>query len=240
MINIESIQGKTRFAVLEQLKKNKTLIQLRLLGGEYERLTVITDIRIIKNTSFFIIDYPEGFKEAVTYLDAWKFQFEFKGEDKLPYTFKTSGGQILEDGVWLEFPEIIERKQKRKHFRIDVPPGTKIHLKVGSIKREIDVINVSLGGILAVLVRLKKEDKKKAILKAGKTLKHIQLEFPSTEEERRVYIKKARVIRTEKNPQTNRYQYAIQFTGIEKDEENALTQHIYHLQREFLKKRIPT
>lgn len=240
MIDIESIQGKTRFAVLEQLKKNKTLIQLRLLGEDYERLTVIIDIRVKKNTSFFIIDYPEDFKEAVTDLDAWKFQFEFKGEDKLQYIFTTSGGQISEDGVWLEFPEIIERKQKRKHFRIEVPPGTKIYLKVGSIKREIDVINVSLGGVFGVLVGVKKEDKKKAILKAGKTLKHIQLEFPSLEEERRVHIKKARVIRTEKNPQTNRYQYAIQFTDIENDEENALTQHIYQLQREFLRKRIPT
>ena len=47
------IQGKNRFDILEQLRKDKTLIKMRLLDSDYEQLTIIIDIRGQKKHAFF-------------------------------------------------------------------------------------------------------------------------------------------------------------------------------------------
>ena len=240
MDETDNIQGKTRFNIFEQLKEDKIFIQIRLLGKKYQRLTLVTDIKTKNNIPFFVIDYPEGFREAVEGVDVWKLLFAFNGADKLQYRFRTSHGQIFDNEIWLEFPDFIERMQRRKYFRLDAPIGTKIHLKVSSINREMDVINISLGGALGVFKRIKKETRKGPILKMGETLRHIELEFSSEKEYRTVHIKKAVVVRIEKNPLKSLYRYAIKFIGVEKEDTKALTRRIYDLQRKYLKKRIPT
>ena len=225
------IQGKNRFDIFEQLQKDKTLIQLRLSGKDYERLTIITGIRARKNALFFLIDYPKGFKEAVSDVEIWKIRFEFIGNDNLQYIFRTSGGEIFGNEIWIKFPEAIEKIQKRKHFRIEAPFGAKLHFEKRSVRFDMNVIDVSLRGALVNSVQ------KNAILKIGEDLRDVKLVFPSEKKVLMVRIKKASVKRLKKDPRMDRYTYGLYFAMIEKNEEKALTKIIYELQRKFLQKR---
>ena len=240
MEEIEKITNKKRFDIFNKLQKNQTLVKMRLIGKDYERLIIITGIRIYDNTSFIIIDYPRGFREAVTDIDIWKIYFEFKGEDELKYVFYSSGGKLSQNSIWIKFPEYIERHQRRKSFRLKVPPGTKIFFEIDSVKYKMEVIDISTGGALCVLTRLSKTDTIRRILKTGKELRDIELRFPGRKnEKRRVHIKKLVIIRSEPNPPSGRYYFAIQFTGIEKKQKKILTDMIYKMQRSFLRERLP-
>lgn len=225
------IKGKTRFDIFEQLRKDKTLIQMRLLGKNYQRLTAVTNIRARKNMLFFLIDYPEGFKEAVSDIEVWKMHFEFNGSDNAQYNFRTSSGEILDNEIWIRFPKFIEKIQRRKHFRIEVPLGTKLHFEKKSAMFEMNVIDISLRGTIVTSIQ------KNAILKSGENLIDVQLVFPSEKKDLMVYIKKASVKRVGKNAPMERYTYSLYFAIIEKNEETALTKIIYELQRKLLQKR---
>lgn len=239
MENFDKIQGKNRFEVFKQLQKNKTLIKMHLMGKDYDRLTIIIDLRIKKKESFFCIDYPKGFKEAVTNVDPWKIHFEFTFKDNIPHSFRTTGGEISEGNIWIKFPEVIERKQRRKHFRIEPPRDTKIHFNVNSIKMEMKVINISLGGLFGYFTGPEKAIQLKPILKIGQTLNNLELAFTFQEKNSKVNINQALVKRVEKKDPTNIYHYAIQFTDIENKEKKTLKELIYGFQRHFLKNRLP-
>jgi len=236
----DEIRGRSRIDILEQLVEDKTLVQMHLLEGDHKWLTLVTGIRTQKSTPFMLVDCPEGFKEAFADLEEWRFRFEFTGKDMLQYEFRTDGGEIFRDEIRIRLPEVIKRSQRRGHYRLEVPRGTKLYLQVNSVKREIMVVNASLGGILGPIVDLEKATEDEPVFKRGETLKHIQLEFPSEEEDLRVYIKKAEVIRWEEGLGGKaRYHYAIQFIDMDKTEEIKLVELIYRFQREFLRKRLP-
>lgn len=225
------IQGKNRFDIFEELRKDKTLIQMRLLGADYEQLTIVTGIQAKKNMLFFLIDYPKGFKEAVSDVEVWKMRFEFIGNDNFQYSFRTLGGEIFGNEIWIKFPEAIEKIQKRKHFRIEVRLGTKLHFEKKSTMFDMNVIDISLKGALVNSIQ------NNAILKIGENLRDVKLVFPSEKKNLIVHIKKALVKRMEKNPRMDRYTYGLYFAMIEKNEETALKKIIYELQRKLLQKR---
>ena len=225
------IQGKNRFDILEQLRKDKTLIQIRLLGTDYKQLTIVTGIQTRKNMLFFLIDYTAGFKEAVSDVEVWKMRFEFIGNDNLQYIFRTSGGEIIGNEICIKFPESIKRIQRRAHFRIEVPLETKLHFKKKSADIEMDVINISLKGTHVNCVQ------KNEILKSGENLEDVKLVFSSEKKDLVVHIKKVSVKRVKKDSQSKRYIYGLYFAKIEKNEETLLTKIISKLQRKFLQRR---
>lgn len=239
MKKAEQIQGKSISGVLEQLQKDRTLVKMHLLGKDYDRLTIVTDIRTRNKVPFFLVDYPPGFREAIAGVEHWKIHFEFTGKDNIQYVFRTSGGEIFRDQIWIRFPDSITREQRRKYFRLTVPSGAKIRFERNSITYEINVVDVSLGGCLGVLAASHERIKGKEFLRTGETLRHIQLEFPSEEGAMKVYIKEALISRREKAPVTGRYRYGLEFTKIEENEEKVLTELIYRFQREFLRERLP-
>ncbi len=225
------IQGKNRFDILEQLRKDKTLIQIRLLGTDYKQLTIVTGIQTRKNMLFFLIDYTAGFKEAVSDVEVWKMRFEFTGNDNLQYVFRTSGGEIIGNEICIKFPESIKRIQRRAHFRIEVPLETKLHFKKKSADIEMDVINISLKGTRVNCVQ------KNEILKSGENLGDVKLVFPSEKKNLVVHIKKVSVKKVKKDSQSKRYIYGLYFAKTEKNEETLLTKIISKLQRKFLQRR---
>ena len=224
------IQGKNRLKIFEQLRKNKTLIQIYLLGKNYKQLTIVTNIQYIKNTFVFFIDYTKGFKEAVSDVEVWKMRFEFIGNDNLQYIFRTSGGEIIGNEICIKFPESIERIQRRAHFRIEVPLETKLYFKK-KFDIEMDVIDISLKGSLVNSVP------KNTILISDENLKDVKLVFPFKKKDMVVHIKKVLVKRLEKDSKSKRYNYGLYFAITEKNEEILLKKIISALQTNFLQKR---
>lgn len=241
ILETEKIKGKGRFDIFQKLQSDKTLVKIHIPSKDYERLTMVTGIRTQDNVPFFLIDHPGDFEQTLDDQKDRRMDFEFTGKDNIQYSFRSSGGKITGDEIWIRFPDLIERRQRRESFRLEAPMGAKLHLKGDLTEHEMSVIDISLGGTSGVIIdgNRKKGTRADPIFKTGETLRNLQLRFPSMEKELTVCIKKSVVRRVQKIPRTNRYRYGLQFAEMEKEEEVVLTKLIYRIQREYLRNRLP-
>ena len=239
MEKAEKIHGKDIGAFFEQLKDDRTLVKIQLIGKDYEQLTMITDVRTKGDPPSFLIDPPSGFRQAVDELDVWRINFECTARDGVQYRFQTSGEKVSGKELWINFPIVVERMQRRRDFRLEFPQGTVICFEEGNIKYELKVTNLSMGGTLAEFPIPKIGVQEIPMLTSGETLRDIELISPS-ENELRVQIKKALILRLSKNNRADQYILALQFTKMDNTAIKALKELIYNVQREFLKKRLRT
>ncbi|MBN2418901.1 MAG: PilZ domain-containing protein [Deltaproteobacteria bacterium] len=239
MKGLEFSKGEDRLGVIEELKNETTLLKMHITGKDFDRLTIITDILPQNTPPLFKIDLPDGFSERVSDIETLKMEFEFTGKENIRYAFRTVGGEILKDGIWIRFPESIERLQRRKFFRIRPPSGTKIFFEIDGKNLEFTVEDISLGGSLGVVAFIGQRDRRSVHLNVGDILKDIRLVFPSGGERFEVDVIKAIVNRIEKGLLKSKPIYALHFVEIEKKAEKFLTELLYRFQREFLRERLP-
>jgi c-di-GMP-binding flagellar brake protein YcgR len=237
MEDLEKLKDKDLLNLLKALQKDKTLIKMNLPGRDFERITLITRVRHRRQNPIFLIDYTQGFREAVVDVKDVKMNFEFTWADKVSYFFSTYGWEIYRDEIGVRFPEYIERKQRRKDFRLPVPPDTKLYIQLESTLLEMKVLNISLGGTLALLFDRKESYKEAPIFNTGDYLNDIEIVFPIEEAALTVDIEKARVVRLDKDPSNKKNCCALQFVSIEDKEKRILTEFIYKYQRHLLQKK---
>jgi PilZ domain len=239
MTGAEKIQDKKLSRLMDRLLQEKTMLSMRLVGQDYQRLTMITRILKDTNTSFFTIDPPRDFKAAVTNSGTWEIHFNFRGPDNLEYIFVTFGGNFFDDETRIPFPKYIERLQRRKHFRLSVPAGTRLYFELEQIRRGIDLMNISLRGALGFLSRSSGRDQKKPILKKEDHLENIEIIFPPdiSQSGQKLNVNKVSVRRAEHDPERRIDIYAFEFESIDKDQEKKLSEIIFNLQRLFLRRK---
>ena len=234
----KNIQGKNRHNVFELLIKENTLIKMQIPKLGYEQLTMVNDVCMQSNDPFFIIDPPNDFFDIVTDLDQAKIRFEFNFKEGVQYVFTSVGGMILDNEIWIVFPDIIKRIQRRKDFRLEFPKGSVICFQLKSIEHEMDLINLSMGGAYAEISVNTNGDEKIPILKSGNSVRNVVLSAPSDEGNLNVHINKASIIRVKKLKTGKRYKLGIQFIDIDRAEVKVLKKLIYDSQRRFLQKRL--
>ena len=219
--------------------QGKTIISMQVVGIDFQRLTCVTAIERVKEGNFLVVDCPQGFSEAAQNGGPVNLRFSFIGSDHLEYLFNTTGGLSSGRDLKIPFPELVERLQRRRNFRIDTLPGTKLIFTAGKLKGHIDLINISLGGAFGVLAKHNQRDLKGSLFKMDQRLYKVRIVFPANNimDKRKVIIKKAEVRRIEKDRERNRYKYAFEFLIMDKDNTHTLTQSIYHLQRQYLQNR---
>ena len=61
---MEKIEGKNIAVILKTIKKDKTLIKLRIPNKDYECLTIITNVSPNKKKNAFMIDSPMDFRSV--------------------------------------------------------------------------------------------------------------------------------------------------------------------------------
>lgn len=233
----DTLVGKNIHTVLDYLKSNRVLVRMKLIGKDYEQLIIIHDIRNKANTQFFIIDYPKGISDVIKDNGPICIQFEFTGADNLPYLFTSVLQQIYEKEIWITFPDTILRKQLRKDFRVEMPSGTKMSFKKLGIKYVQQLVNLSLGGSYGALIRSQDGALSSDSLLPDDLLTDIEIVFRSILAVHKVNIRKAVVVRCEDRSPSNLF-FALHFLDVDKAEEKALTELIYFIQREYLKKRL--
>ena len=239
MTGAEKIQGKRLVRLLEQVQREKIMLSMRLVGQNYERLTMVTRIPKDTTASFFAIDPPRDFKNTITKLDKWEIHFNFNGPDNLEYIFTTSEGEFYDNEIRINFPDYIERLQRRRYFRLSAPTGTKLFFESDQIQREINLINISMRGTLGLLKTFNEKDQKKPVFKKEDYLKDIKIIFPSDtkDNEQEVRVNKAIIRRAEHVPTKNMDLYAFEFVSIDRDQERRLIQIIFNIQRLYLQQK---
>ena len=240
MAKIEKIQGEAVLKIFEELQQKKLPLNLYTKDEKHKSIVFIVDIRKVRRMSHFLIRFKNSFHNAAEDLDSQKLHFDFTGSDKIKYAFETNVSQIIEDSLWIHFPESVHRYQRRRLFRLEAPYGTKLYFNVKDTRYTLLVINISLGGTLGVLVSLTKPMEKELKLYSLKTLEDIELIFPvkhSDYDDSKVKIRQCKINRQARNPETKKYECAIEFKEMTEEEQKKLTDLFYQWQREYLRKR---
>ena len=237
MENSEEITEKNLFKVVEELQKDKTLVTMTLVGRDDGVLTTVIGIVSEKDTSYFLVDPPSEFKKTVERAKERGLLFEFTGKDKVPYSFRAAVEKISEKDFRVRFPEVVKRVQRRRHFRLRHPPGTRIHFTIDKRQYEADVIDIGLGG---VLINQNAEFYKESDLYVGDHIESVRIRCRERSVETQIGIKEAVIKRISKKAEIGRYDYGIEFVEIETKEEEKLGTFILNRQRASLKTRIGT
>ena len=239
MAESEKIKGAAIPNLFEELLHHKTLLKLSVSDTDYEHLTLITALANRNKGPHFAIDTPEGFEQTTAEIASWHLHFEFTGKEHIKYTFRCIGGEIDNNRIYVKYPREIERWQRRELFRVNAPAGTKLCLPQDTLRYELDVIDISIGGTLAALVRTSPHDLDNPPFADARILKDIELVFPSEIMRQPIKIKTVQLKRLRKNSEKTGYEVAFEFYEISTGEQRRLTDLIYHLQRQALRQRLP-
>ena len=239
MAESEKIKGSAVLKIFEELIHYRTAVQLKLSNADYTRLIRITALVDFNNAPHFIIATPEGFERLAIQTVPWRIRFRFIGRDHIKYSFTCVGGEIDDNRTFIRVPREVKRNQRRRLFRINAPAETKLCLTIDGIWTELEVINLSIGGSLAALVRTNTDLKRNSPFADKNFVKDAQLIFPAEIAIQSIAIGTMQIKRMKINKKTNSYEVALEFYEIDKSEERKLTDLIYQLQRQHLRKRLP-
>jgi len=229
----DHIRGKDVLNLIEQLQREKTLVNMRLRNTDMELLTLIDGVQLSKKGPAFAIDLHSELIEALDSSDDPVLKFEFTDSNKVPCEFTASPTEISDDRIWVLFPGVIYREQKREHFRIEVPLGSRLCFTKNKTEYLLNVSDISMGG---VRVTFRIGGGRNRIINIGERLRDIEIIFP----EERLKIREAVVVREEQGIPGRTINFGIKFKAIDGDERRALKGILYDLQREFLARRAGT
>jgi c-di-GMP-binding flagellar brake protein YcgR len=239
MAESEKITGAAIPKLLEELLHQKTLLKLTVVDSDYEDLSPITALVNRNNMPRFVIDTTEALVHATAEIDPCRLRFEFTGKDHIKYTFQTTGEEIDNNRIYVKYPREVERWQRRELFRLNAPEDTKLCLTLGSVRYALDVIDISIGGTLAALVRTSSHDLEIPPFTNAQILKDIELVFPSEIMRQPIRIDRVQIKRSKMNSEKTGCEVAFAFYEISTGEQQRLTDLIYHLQRQALRNRLP-
>jgi c-di-GMP-binding flagellar brake protein YcgR len=240
MADIEKIGEEGLPQLFNELQRDKIPLKIQLNENDNVHSTYITDIRKRKKALHFLAKYPPGFQTLTKDRNRPRLRFEFFDNEYIKYVFETESWEASRKMIWVKFPEYVHRYQRRKHFRLEAPHGTRLYFKVNDIRYKLLVINVSLGGTFGVLVSLTKQMEQELKPYTSKILENAELIFPSKDHEKVDYIvniKLWQIKRQDRNPVTNKFECAIKFIETSEAEQKKLTDLIYKWQRDYLRKR---
>jgi len=179
MGNIEKIEGDAILQLFKKLQQEKIPLKVKLTNGDFEHLSHIKKIRKRLKSRYFLIEYSQDFLAVTENLNNWRLRIEFIANDGIKYAFQTKDNAVLQGMIWMKFPESVHRYQRRSLFRLEAPSGTQFYFTDNEIHYKLEVINVSLGGTLGVLVRVTGQLEQELKFNTLRIIENGQLVFPS-------------------------------------------------------------
>jgi c-di-GMP-binding flagellar brake protein YcgR len=234
MQDVERITGDRQLQILREASNDRVLLRMVVLGQNYDTLTIIREIEIRGGSPYMAIDHPQGFEQAVRDLGQSRMYFEFAGKDRVAYTFRTSGCEPLGDELWIKLPEVIERKQRRKDFRMTAPGGARMRFVTDDVGYDAAIENISMGGALILLNNIPRIA---SSFESGRALTHLHLRIPTEQRDLELSLHEGVIRRAHRDPLTGQHRYGVQFLNVRREDENALKEFVYVVQREFLRRR---
>ncbi len=239
MAETEFIQDSAAILqLLEELKNQRLPVQVALLNGTFDGMTHVNGIRKRRGMVFFRTESIRSLATAIGGEKEWQSRFSFFGKDNIEYVFRTIGWKVDSDGIWHRFPEIVERRQRRKYFRLELPLQTNLFLVVGSGQYKMTAIDVSIGGVFGELMDFDGATHKGPPWSVGDRVEDLALEVDYDGKSTRISIQAGILRRLDSESSNKKSAYAFEFVEMAKSEETALVDLVYDLQRKILKERI--
>ena len=107
---------------------------MKMEQPDHEELTTITDVRSKGKTHFFIIRPPNKFIDIAAGYENRHINFEFNSKDGMQFIFICTSCKILDEEIWIPFPEFIQQIHRRSDFRLGFQEGTILYFEIDSAK----------------------------------------------------------------------------------------------------------
>jgi c-di-GMP-binding flagellar brake protein YcgR len=236
---MERIKGTAIDKEIDQLIHNKRWLKIHITSNDYERISVITQKKIIGGEDCFQVDTPPDLNEIIVNAsNKIELKLEFRGSDNIRYQFSTKHWQLINSQLWIVKPDSIDRIQNRNNFRVAAPLESHLIVQQDSTQLIMRLENISIGGAFASTHLTHPHHSSNFKPEVGEQIAGIQLSFPVDIMENSIHVLQAQIIRIEKGFQKSRVGYALHFIEIDSIQKNLLTRAVYHLQRRFLQTRI--
>jgi|GEM_PF-2076391 len=229
----EIITGGRMLDLLDQLKRERTILNLNVLGTGNEGLSILLGRKEVNGRQCLMMDFPAGARFEILYAHGRKVFIEFTDKNRIHYSLRSAIEEVSPQCIYILLPKGIQRIQRRKFFRIPPPPGTKVIINDEDGKFEFNVIDISEGGVLISHPSAFHDDGK-FFPSARKTLSIVCREKGSMQ---MIKVNKAEIKRIKKILETGCFNYAFQFIDCGKQEENDIRNFVYSCQRRFLERR---
>ena len=219
---------------------NAIPLKMLSLNDDDMQLAYITDISKRNKALLIRFDPPGGYSKLSENTDRARLRFQFTDQENIKYVFETGNWELSREMIRIELPKFVHRFQRRKLFRLEAPPGTRLFFNVNETHYKLLVINISLGGTLGVLASLTEQMEQELKPYTSKLLENAELLFPSKDNKKPgsiVNIKSCQIKRQERNPVTNKFECAVEFKEVSEAEQKKLTDLFYMWQRYYLRKR---
>lgn len=232
----DAIKDKEKLDIFKQMEKEGIILNVHLQGTDLKQLTVVKRLTTKKKVWYFEIDCPQGFKEQNSQPDNWELAFAFIGDQGVPYRFTTVGGELVDDSdMLIKVPDEIERKRRRKHFRIKTHPAAVLKAKVDGKEAEMKMIDISQGGALVMFARPEDEYR---MLSTGQELTDIRIKLlPGEKDAEALRVNRAEVRSVALEPNSGTFHFGLMFVNLSAQEEKFIKERIYVDQRQMLRKK---
>ena len=229
----EIITGKKMLQLLDQLKRERITLNLRVFGSGNGGLSILLGRKQLNGKQCLILDFPAGARYDILYANGRKVVVEFSDKNKIHYSLRSKIESVSPRNLYILLPKEIQRIQRRRFFRIPPPVGTRAIINDDDGKFEFNVIDISEGGML-ISHPAAFHDDRKFIQNARKTLIIVYREKGSIQ---MIKVNKAEIKRVKKILETGCYIYAFQFIDCGRKEENDIRNFVYSCQRRLLEER---
>ena len=229
----EIITGSRMLDLLDQLKRERTILNLNVLGTGNEGLSILLGRKEVNGSQCLMMDFPAGVRYDILYAHGRKVVIQFTDKNKIHYSLRSVIEGVSPRIMYILLPKEIQRIQRRRFFRIPPPVGTKVIINDDDGKFEFNVIDISEGGVL-ISHPAAFHDDRKFFQHAKKTLIIVYKEKGNIQ---MIKINKAEIKRIKRILETGCYNYALQFIDCGGKEENDIRNFVYSCQRRFLEER---
>lgn len=233
MSTFENIDGEKLYNLFSNLIRQQTLLNVSLPDTDFESLSVLTDIREDNDKFYFQIDPPDGLMAALSKGSPEYISFEFTGEGHLTHRFDAKLHDISQNSIWLVSPATVQRYQLRDNFRIKLLRKSYATIVMDDVRLRMQIDNISVGGVYCYCANLHRP-----LIEAHSKLTNMELQITTKNDRFSIQIDQVLVKRIEPWMRPKHFGVAFEFSQVHKATRQRLVQHIYDLQREFLKNRL--
>jgi c-di-GMP-binding flagellar brake protein YcgR len=150
----ETINGEKLTSLLRYLIDSRHLCKIMIPNSSYCWITLLSGIQKEGPSNSLLIDGVPGFEQALSQSKGREVVLEYVDSGRVLCHFSA---RVLKTDlnlkmIWVEYPEVIYRVQRRTFYRLKAPARTEMTFRSSPEKEErAEVLDYSLGGV-AILV----------------------------------------------------------------------------------------
>jgi c-di-GMP-binding flagellar brake protein YcgR len=176
-------EAGTILGILREAIDSRTVCTITFAETENTWISSLLDIVVRDGSPKILIDKVKGFETVLARNPQGELSLEFRDKKEIPCLFDAAVVELPPKGILLDFPQRLQRVQRREYFRVEAPIGAEITFLGASADKEQGVLSDLGGGGAAILIP------KESPIQVGDLLENVWIQLPTEKVQRREYFR---------------------------------------------------